>query len=199
MDRSLISKKILANALEELIAVKSIDAITVNDIIRRADVSRTTFYRHFEDKFALMNWIFGQYMDELAASYQNTPTYRLLLIKLFTFFQAKRAFFSRIINYLGQTPTTSFYRYFLERMTSLLSIYFHEHMKGKTLSAKDEYMIHYHCNGILRSAFDWLSAGTPESPEELADIMLEIVSGKHPAYSLPFFCDDISGDIGRER
>ena len=47
--------------LEEQLKRKHIDSITVNDIIADVGVSRTTFYRHFEDKFALVNWIYGQY------------------------------------------------------------------------------------------------------------------------------------------
>ncbi len=173
---------------------KDIDSITVNEIIERADVSRTTFYRHFTDKFALINWIFGQYMDELTASYQGVTTYRLLLIKLLTFFREKRVFFSKILNYLGQN---SFYQYFLDRLTGLLTTYLQSNMGGGELSAEDKYMLRYHSGGILRVTYDWLGAGTPESPEELTNILLGIASGYQRAYALPFF-RDIGTEIQKE-
>ncbi len=187
MKRDLIVKKMLADALEYLIQTKSIDDITVNDIINQAEISRTTFYRYFKDKFDLMYWSFGECIDELADSYHGAATYRLLLIKLFSFFKEKSPFFSQIMNYRTRVTYVSFYWYFLDRMVPLLIEFLQKDMQEGELTAEDTYMIHYHCNGILRTVFLWLKAGTPESPEKLADIVLEIVSGKHPAYALPFF------------
>lgn len=188
-------KKLLASAMEDLMRTKDIDSITVNDVIQRADVSRTTFYRHFEDKFALINWIFGQYMDKLTAAYQETTTYRLLLLKLLTFFQEKRDFFSKILNYLGQN---SFYQYYLDRMVALLTMYLQKDNGAQELSAEDYYMVRYHCGGILRVTYDWIEAGCPESPEELTNMLLDIASGHQRAYALPFF-QDISGRVQKEK
>lgn len=72
-------------------------------------------------------------------------------------------------------------------MVPLLTDRLQKDMEGKALSAEDTYMIHYHCNGILRVIFLWLKAGIPESPEELAGIVLSVINGNHPAYELPFF------------
>lgn len=182
-------KKLLADTLEDLIQTKSIDDITVNDIIAQADISRTTFYRYFHDKFDLMTWSFSHCIDELTESYHGTETYRLLLIRLFTLFKEKGPYFLKIVDYEARVSFVNFYWYFLERMVPFLTKHLQEDMEQKDLSAEDTYMIHYHCNGILRVAFLWLKAGTPESPEELADIALKTISGSHPAYALPFFQD----------
>lgn len=44
----------LQKALMELMAEKSFEAITVQDIAERAGVNRVTFYAHFTDKYALL-------------------------------------------------------------------------------------------------------------------------------------------------
>ena len=47
------TRKLLEDALMELLAEKSFDAITVQDIADRSTVNRATFYTHFVDKYEL--------------------------------------------------------------------------------------------------------------------------------------------------
>lgn len=48
------TRKLLQQALTELMAEKSFRAITVRDIAARATLNRVTFYAHFSDKHALL-------------------------------------------------------------------------------------------------------------------------------------------------
>ena len=50
------TRQLLQKALMELMAEKSFQAITVQDIAERATVNRVTFYAHFEDKYALLEY-----------------------------------------------------------------------------------------------------------------------------------------------
>jgi len=50
------TRQLLRQALMELMAEKSFQAITVQDIAERATVNRVTFYAHFEDKYALLEY-----------------------------------------------------------------------------------------------------------------------------------------------
>ncbi len=50
------TRQLLQRALIELMAEKSFQAITVQDIAERATVNRVTFYAHFEDKYALLEY-----------------------------------------------------------------------------------------------------------------------------------------------
>jgi len=50
------TRQLLQQALMELMAEKSFQAITVRDIAERATVNRVTFYAHFEDKHALLEY-----------------------------------------------------------------------------------------------------------------------------------------------
>jgi AcrR family transcriptional regulator len=48
------TRQMLYQALNELLAEKSFEAISVQDIAERSTVNRATFYDHFADKFALL-------------------------------------------------------------------------------------------------------------------------------------------------
>lgn len=57
------TRKMLQEALMQLTAEKGFDAVTVRDITERAMVNRSTFYRHYLDKYDLID----QYLDEVYA------------------------------------------------------------------------------------------------------------------------------------
>lgn len=50
------TRQLLHQALVELMAEKGFDAISVQDIAERATINRATFYDHFEDKNALLDY-----------------------------------------------------------------------------------------------------------------------------------------------
>jgi AcrR family transcriptional regulator len=55
------TRKLLQEALIELTVEKGFPAVTVRDITERAMVNRSTFYRHYLDKYELLD----EYMNEL--------------------------------------------------------------------------------------------------------------------------------------
>jgi AcrR family transcriptional regulator len=62
------TRKLLADALIELVLEKGYEAVTVQDIIDRANVGRSTFYAHFENKEQLLfsgrGWLTEDLFDE---------------------------------------------------------------------------------------------------------------------------------------
>jgi AcrR family transcriptional regulator len=51
------TRKLIVDAFLALLGEKGFQAISVQDIAERATVNRATFYTHFEDKYALMDWV----------------------------------------------------------------------------------------------------------------------------------------------
>lgn len=57
------TKQALVNAMIELLSQQPFSAITVNDICSAATVGRSTFYTHFQDKYALVRYAIEQMKD----------------------------------------------------------------------------------------------------------------------------------------
>lgn len=55
----------LRQALVELVLQRGYDAVTIRDLTSRADVGYATFFRHFQDKDALLRSLLDELLDEL--------------------------------------------------------------------------------------------------------------------------------------
>jgi AcrR family transcriptional regulator len=67
------TRKLLWEALLAEMSERAFEDITVTDICERAMVHRTTFYKHYEDKYALLERGMRQMYDELVAEAEHAP------------------------------------------------------------------------------------------------------------------------------
>ena len=65
------AKHDLTEALCQLLETKTLEKITVKDIVARCGVNRQTFYYHFHDVYDLMRWIFDREAAALAQSIRS--------------------------------------------------------------------------------------------------------------------------------
>lgn len=65
MSKTHLVKTLLSDTLKELSKKKSLDKITITDIIKAAGISRPTFYYHFADKEELISWIFRTDLEKI--------------------------------------------------------------------------------------------------------------------------------------
>ncbi len=64
------TRKLLQDALIELVAEKGYEAITIQELLDRANVGRSTFYAHFQDKDQLLHSILAR-LDELFVQHEK--------------------------------------------------------------------------------------------------------------------------------
>src|ERR1700748_3847821 len=67
------TRRNLGDALIALIVERGYDRITVQDVLDRADVGRSTFYAHFRDKDALFTSCFDSVREELREQLAAMP------------------------------------------------------------------------------------------------------------------------------
>ena len=81
--RKLKTEKALVTALVSLLERKVWQKITIKDICSEAMVSRSTFYAHFEDKYALFEYMLDG-MDEVVTEDLMRMDMREMLLTRFT-------------------------------------------------------------------------------------------------------------------
>lgn len=61
----LSTKRVLAQSLKRLLSARTLDKITVKDIVEDCGVNRQTFYYHFRDIYDLLEWSFRDTAENL--------------------------------------------------------------------------------------------------------------------------------------
>ncbi len=72
---SLATKQKLAEALKEEMKHKSFDKIKISALLEKCDITRPTFYYHFQDIYELMYWMFDNDAVDLLHFYDFRVLY----------------------------------------------------------------------------------------------------------------------------
>lgn len=177
------TRKLLFDALIALILEKGYEKITVQDILNQANVGRSTFYAHFQDKEDLL---FNGFQNTLADLREMLPSPtpgpaelheagQELSLYLFRHAAAQRQIFRAM---MGKQGGEIVQRYALK----YLSIYVREIMqgfipKGETPSVPLDILVHFMVSSFLSLLTWWLDADLPYSAEEMNRFYQELV---HP-------------------
>src|SRR5271169_1396397 len=74
--RSKRTRGLILGAFESLIAERRFESISVQDVTDQAQINRATFYAHFADKYALLDYLIGQkFMQEIEKRTLNACHY----------------------------------------------------------------------------------------------------------------------------
>ena len=69
------AKEILTDSFREIAALKSVDKITIQEIVDNCGYSSATFYRYFKDKYDLIAWehtrSVAEIVDQAGADYNG--------------------------------------------------------------------------------------------------------------------------------
>lgn len=162
------TKQILANSLEELLKTRSFESITVQEIVKNCNASRTAFYNHFDDKYELMIWINKNYVDALIMSHSQPNSWKDLTLSISNFIYEKREYFSKVVDYKGQNSIPDFWvQYGSRYLVSLLKIEFGSEILPKELL----YAVKMFTTGASVATLDWIKSGMTETPEEISRII----------------------------
>ena len=75
-ENTLITKKRLATSLKKFMLVKSLNKISVTEIVKDCNLNRKTFYYHFDDIYDLLKWILEQEAVEVVKNFDLVVDYK---------------------------------------------------------------------------------------------------------------------------
>ena len=138
----------LADAMKQCMAKMPIERITVRQIVELSGTTRQTFYRHFQDKYDLINWYFDKI---LAESFEH---------------MGEAAFKSDSQNCLRDHDFELITRFYTDKI---------EKKSGQKLSEHLHFLLEMYCQGSVYMTIQWVLGRKKTTPRELAKALTEAV------------------------
>lgn len=172
------TRKLLQNALIELTVEKGFPAVTVRDIAERAMVNRATFYRHYQDKYDLLD----KYMDELYAMLDtpDEPATQLDipekppagLVRMLEHVQTHADFYRVMLGQRGDSGFAQRIRgYIAKRMRASLSTIM---VRDQLNKPSFELCLRYISSAGVGAIEWWLENDMPYTPEQMATLAIQL-------------------------
>lgn len=191
------TRKLLREALVDLATEKGFEAVTIQDIAERAMVNRATFYRHYQDKYALAL----DYATELLAEldllrlplgperHSVTEGHSPALLRLFEHAAAHERLYRLMLGrQAGPFFAGQIQRYIEQVMRERLEATGYDPRRSRV---PPEFCFHFLANNALTLLVWWLEQGRPYTAAQMA-AWLPQLSWRGVAFGLGL--DD--GDMG---
>ena len=168
MDKVDRRRLLIAEALNDVLAHKSIEAVTVVELCEEAGISRSTFYEYFDDIYAVGEWIWEHELREILEGLGERYGYRACYVRLYTRLRelAGRVDKVRPIRDIGGTTyaqinTLAILRGCVERGL------------GRRLLPEEEVRIEYMSCAEEAMTVKWFADGMQVEPERMASYVAE--------------------------
>ncbi len=154
-----IVKAAFSAALEDLMLKKDLEEISVNEISDRAGMSRTTFYRYFQDKYELSRWRLENILGDSNRPDVNLDIVSANLEMMVCEIGKHKPYYKKLFSYAGQNSLDEFFYSVLFEWS--------KHLGRKAVVHRDTYMIQYNASGITGLMKRWLNENNPIAPEDI--------------------------------
>ena len=159
----------LAEAVKTLMETESLDKITVRDIVTAAQITRQSFYRHFQDKYDLVNWYFERLAEKSFKLMGVQYTLREGLLKKFEFIRQEKTFFSQAFRSQDYNSLMRYdYQCILDFYTEWI-----ERKTRRPLTPQIQFLLEMYCEGSMQMTVKWVTQGAKESPETIVDLLID--------------------------
>ena len=160
------TKQRIWEAFYELSAVVPFEKLTVEQIIEYCGVSKATFYRHFRDKYDVLNYNSMAIVERIVGG-KKCKDWQEFLLHMFMEIEQEMEYYKKAFKTSGQNAHPRFlyeYSYGIVRNC---------YMRANSLSEltqEEHYMIAHYCHGCVSIIAEWLKDPARPSAEKMAEI-----------------------------
>ena len=171
------TKRILAMALKDRLARQRLDEITIQSLVDDAEVSRKTFYYHFQDVYALLEWLFLEEGKRILEGNVSAATWQIGMRKIFSYAQENKAVILNVYRCLEDRE--ALLEIHIARLVRpLLERIFDEMPLSAKIDQEDRKLIlDFYAFGLVELFLRWVGSGMKTDGGQLMDRLDRIFSG----------------------
>ncbi|MDF2881608.1 MAG: regulatory protein TetR [Clostridiaceae bacterium] len=169
------TKKALAASLKKLLAEKSLDKITVIDIVEDCEVNRQTFYYHFKDIYDLVEWIYTSEATKALGGKKTYDTWQQGFLQIFEYVLKNKAF---VINTYHSINKEHLQRYLYNETYILLMGVIDEKAAGMSVRDDDKaFIADFYKYAFVGLMLEWIGTGMRENPSAIIERLSTLIYG----------------------
>lgn len=169
------TKEALGNALKKTLTRKSIDKITVKELVDECGVNRQTFYYHFEDVYDLMEWVFEEDANRVLPEEIYYEEWREHVIMYFRYLYENKTF---VLNIFNSQNRSYLLRYFKRRLHYCVHGFAVIVAEGQNIEWSDmEFVCELYVQMVVGLISQWLDNNMELPPEITVDKLLKVMDG----------------------
>lgn len=184
MSNNLVTKKVIADALKSLLLEMPLSKISVKSITTRCNISRNTFYYHFQDKYELINWIFSSDMLQNANSFNDPGKLAESFVNVCKCLYANRKFYLACFQYVGQNSLYDYlFNFYYELWKINIDVLYTE--SGFKLTESELHiMAQMKAHALIGIVTDWVNAGMHDNYMAYFNQIYAVLELESSSYSL---------------
>lgn len=175
--RVAMTKRLLRDALIEMLREEDIYHISIRELCERADVNRTTFYKYYGSQYDLLADIRNTYLNDIAKAIKNANLQDsedvLSRVTLLLSYTEENLELSRllVLNNIDEAFVPQLFS--LPNIEELLT----ESLAGKQLLMAKEDVISFMIHGSYKLIQNWLAADNRRPAAEMAQTVIYLTDG----------------------
>lgn len=172
---SQMTKNALANSLKKLLETKTLEKITVKELVEDCGVNRQTFYYHFRDVYDLLDWIFTTDGRAIVPE-TRLDDWEERARSVFSYLEDNQQF---IINAYHSIARDHLERYVGREMYKL--IYARVQLASADLEVCEsdmQFIANFYKFAFTGLIFEWIRCGMQEKSEKIVDKLAVLMGGE---------------------
>ena len=169
------TKVAMSNALKEQLKKKKLSKITINDIASACNISRMTFYYHFQDIYDLTEWTLEEAAGRAIGENRTYESWQQGFEGLLRELQANQTL---ILNIYRSMDREMIERYLLKKAESLLMPVVEQESHGLPVNEENKRRVAiFYSYAFLCVLMEWIGKGMAAPPREVVKMVSAIVQG----------------------
>ena len=169
------TKVAMSNALKEQLKKKKLSKITINDIASACNISRMTFYYHFQDIYDLTEWTLEEAAGRAIGENRTYESWQQGFEGLLRELQANQTL---ILNIYRSMDREMIERYLLKKAESLLMPVVEQESHGLPVNEENKRRVAiFYSYAFLGVLMEWIGKGMAAPSREVVKMVSAIVQG----------------------